>query len=69
MAVKVYGTLRSGCTQRVLACFLEKEVEFEIVDIDLQAGEQKRPEFLLLQVTFIILSDQPDYKRFIISYI
>ncbi|XP_015880129.3 glutathione S-transferase F12 [Ziziphus jujuba] len=49
MAVKVYGTLKSGCTQRVLACFLEKGVEFEIVNIDLQAGEQKQPEFLLLQ--------------------
>ncbi|KAF3444273.1 hypothetical protein FNV43_RR13963 [Rhamnella rubrinervis] len=49
MAVKVYGTLRSACSQRVLACFLEKDVEFEIVNVVLQAGDHKKPDFLLLQ--------------------
>lgn len=49
MAVKVYGSVKSACSQRVLACFLEKGVEFEIVHVDLQTGEQKRPDFLLLQ--------------------
>jgi hypothetical protein len=49
MAVKVYGTIRSACVQRVLACLLEKGVDFDVVHVDLEAGEQKRPEFLVLQ--------------------
>lgn len=50
MVVKVFGPLNSGCTQRVLACLLEKEVAFEIVHIDLDQGEHKRPDFLVRQV-------------------
>ncbi|KAE8021903.1 hypothetical protein FH972_007752 [Carpinus fangiana] len=46
MVVKVYGTVRSACVQRVLACLLEKGVDFDVVHVDLEAGEQKRPEFL-----------------------
>ncbi|XP_062104796.1 glutathione S-transferase F11-like [Humulus lupulus] len=49
MVVKVYGSLRSACTQRVLACFLEKGIEYEIVHVDLQTAQHKRPQFLLLQ--------------------
>lgn len=50
MVVKVYGSLKSACTQRVLCCFIEKEVEFEIVNVDLPSGEHKQPNFLALQV-------------------
>lgn len=50
MVVKVYGASRAACPQRVLACLLEKGVEFELVPVDLEKGEQKKPEFLLLQV-------------------
>ncbi|XP_022759980.1 glutathione S-transferase F11-like [Durio zibethinus] len=49
MVVKVYGPLRAACPQRVMACLLEKDVEFEIVHVDLDAGEHKRPDFLLRQ--------------------
>ncbi|KAK2652754.1 hypothetical protein Ddye_012610 [Dipteronia dyeriana] len=49
MAVKVYGPVRAACPQRVLVCPLEKDVEFEIVHVDLDQGEQKRTEFLLQQ--------------------
>ncbi|XP_030474689.1 glutathione S-transferase F12 [Syzygium oleosum] len=49
MVVKVYGSTRAACPQRVMACLLEKEVEFEIVHVDLDAGEQKKPEFLQRQ--------------------
>ncbi|KAM6548707.1 hypothetical protein CsatB_020383 [Cannabis sativa] len=49
MVVKVYGSLRSACTQRVLACFHEKGVEYEIVHVDLQTAQHKQPQFLLLQ--------------------
>lgn len=50
MVVKVYGTVRSACVQRVLACLLEKGVDFDVVHVDLDTGEQKRPEFLVRQV-------------------
>lgn len=50
MVVKVYGPITAGCPQRVLACLLEKEVEFEIIHVDIAKGEQKHPEFLLRQV-------------------
>ncbi|KAK4602810.1 hypothetical protein RGQ29_011707 [Quercus rubra] len=49
MVVKVYGTAESACTQRVIACLLEMEVDFELVHVDLDAGEHKRPEFLVRQ--------------------
>ena len=53
MVVKVYGTVRAACTQRVLACLLEKEVDFELVPVDLDAGEHKQPHFLVRQVIII----------------
>jgi glutathione S-transferase len=49
MVVKVYGMVNAACPQRVMTCLLEKDVEFEIVHVDLDSGEHKRPEFLLLQ--------------------
>ncbi|CAK8566211.1 unnamed protein product [Lathyrus sativus] len=49
MVVKVYGSVRAACPQRVLACLIEKGIEFEIVHVDLDKGEQKQPEYLLLQ--------------------
>ncbi|KAI4299668.1 hypothetical protein L6164_033103 [Bauhinia variegata] len=49
MVVKVYGPTRAACPQRVLACLLEKEVEFEVMPINLDEGEHKQPDFLLKQ--------------------
>ncbi|KAL5983184.1 GST superfamily [Asimina triloba] len=49
MAVKVYGPLRAASPQRVMACLYEKGVDFEVVEVDLQAGEHKKPEFLDIQ--------------------
>ncbi|OWM64357.1 glutathione S-transferase F11-like [Punica granatum] len=49
MVVKVYGPVRAACPQRVIACLLEKWVEFEVVHVDLDSGEHKRSDFLLLQ--------------------
>ncbi|KAF9624744.1 hypothetical protein IFM89_013282 [Coptis chinensis] len=49
MAVKVYGSIRAVCPQRVMACLLEKDVEFELIHVDLDTGEHKRPEFLVRQ--------------------
>lgn len=50
MVVKVYGSVKAACPQRVLACLLEKGVEFEIVHVNLVEGEHKGTEFLLRQV-------------------
>jgi hypothetical protein len=52
MVVKVYGSIRAACPQRVLACLIEKGIEFELVHVDLDKGEQKQPQFLLLQVIY-----------------
>ncbi|CAN6455518.1 unnamed protein product [Victoria cruziana] len=49
MAVKVYGAAYASCARRVLACLIEKGVDFEIIPVDLLTGEQKKPEFLQLQ--------------------
>ncbi|KAL2456358.1 Glutathione S-transferase F12 [Forsythia ovata] len=49
MVVKVYGPACAACPQRVLACLVELGVEFELVPIDLESGEQKSPKFLLRQ--------------------
>lgn len=49
MVVKVFGPARAACPQRVMVCLLEKGVEFEVVDVDLEAGEQKQPHILSRQ--------------------
>ncbi|XWS75308.1 hypothetical protein CRYUN_Cryun01aG0075400 [Craigia yunnanensis] len=49
MVVKVYGPIMAACPQRVMACLLEKDVEFEIVHVDLEAEEHKTSDFLLRQ--------------------
>ncbi|KAK2998939.1 hypothetical protein RJ639_024412 [Escallonia herrerae] len=46
MVVKVFGPVAAACPQRVLACLLEMGVDFEVVHIDLESGEHKRPDFL-----------------------
>ena len=51
MVVKVFGPTY-GCPKRVVVCLIEKEIEFETVDVDLFKGEHKEPEFLKLQVQF-----------------
>ncbi|KAH9288318.1 hypothetical protein KI387_032435, partial [Taxus chinensis] len=49
MVVKLHGPAYASCSRRVLACFVEKNIDFEIVHVDLLKGEQKNPEFLALQ--------------------
>ncbi|XP_057830350.2 glutathione S-transferase F9 [Cryptomeria japonica] len=49
MVVKLLGPAFASCSRRVLACLIEKDVEFEIVPLDLLNGEHKKPEFLALQ--------------------
>ncbi|XP_074334454.1 glutathione S-transferase F11 [Apium graveolens] len=49
MVVKVFGSLKGACPQRVLACLFELELDYEFVHIDLDSGEHKQPDFLLRQ--------------------
>lgn len=49
MVVKVYGPTCASA-KRVLVCLIEKEIEFEVVPVDLSKGEHKDPEYLKLQV-------------------
>ncbi|XP_068655070.1 glutathione S-transferase F9-like [Aristolochia californica] len=49
MVVKVHGPAYASAARRVLACLIEKDVEFEIVPVDLIKGEQKGPEYRKLQ--------------------
>lgn len=49
MVVKVYGPT-CAATKRVLLVLVEKDIEFETVNVDIGKGEHRQPEFLKLQV-------------------
>lgn len=46
MVLKLYGSPRSTCTQRVATVLLEKQVPFELIAVDLAQGEHKSPGYL-----------------------
>ena len=43
MVLKVFGTPVSTCTGRVLACIEELGLKYELIPVDLNTGEHKRP--------------------------
>ncbi|KAJ0966920.1 hypothetical protein J5N97_023837 [Dioscorea zingiberensis] len=47
-AVKVYGPTLSTAVCRVLACLLEKEVDFQLLPVDMSKGQHRSPDFLKL---------------------
>ncbi|KAH9614237.1 hypothetical protein KSS87_018664 [Heliosperma pusillum] len=49
MGVKVYGSVKAACPQRVLACLIELGVEYQVIHVDLDSAEHKQPPFLALQ--------------------
>ena len=49
----MYGPVRAACPLRVLACLVEMGVEFELIHVDLDSGEHKKPDFLLRQVRLL----------------
>eukprot|EP01018_Ginkgo_biloba_P038246 Gb_38137 [translate_table: standard] len=49
MGVKVYGPAFASNTRRVLVCLLEKDVDFQVVPVDMKAGAHLKPDFLALQ--------------------
>ncbi|CAO2824432.1 unnamed protein product [Amaranthus hypochondriacus] len=48
MGIKIYGMPISGCTQRVLAAAHEKNLDYELVIVDLRKHQQKEPSFFSL---------------------
>ena len=46
MAIKIYGSPYSTCTQRILTVCGEKSIPYELVAINLATGEHKSPSFL-----------------------
>ncbi|KVI12467.1 glutathione S-transferase PARB-like [Cynara cardunculus var. scolymus] len=46
MAIKVYGSMISTATLRVLLCLAEKDLDYELIFIDLATGEHKSPHML-----------------------
>ncbi|KAI9070424.1 hypothetical protein K1719_047613, partial [Acacia pycnantha] len=44
--VRVYGPTLSTAVSRVLACLIEKDVQFQLVPLNMSKGEHKKPEFL-----------------------
>ncbi|GAB2300425.1 hypothetical protein Dimus_034468 [Dionaea muscipula] len=49
MPVKVHGPPFSTAVSRVLACLLEKDVQFELVNVNMAKGQHKSPDFLKMQ--------------------
>ncbi|KAI4366282.1 hypothetical protein MLD38_022176 [Melastoma candidum] len=47
--VKVYGPPLSTAVSRVLACLIEKDVQYQLLPINLSKGEHKSPDYLKIQ--------------------
>ncbi|XP_028765930.1 glutathione S-transferase [Neltuma alba] len=43
---KVYGPTLSTAVSRVLACLVEKDVQFQLIPLNMSKGEHKKPDFL-----------------------
>jgi len=41
MAIKIYGSRQSSCTQRVIMMLFELGLDYELSDVNLQLGEHK----------------------------
>ena len=50
-SIKVHGVPMSTATMRVLAALYEKELEFELIPVDMRAGAHKQEPFLSLNVS------------------
>ncbi|XP_065858292.1 glutathione S-transferase F12 [Euphorbia lathyris] len=65
MVVKVYGAVYAACPQRVMACLLEKDIPFEIVNVDLHSSQHKLPSFLLKHPFGLVpLVEDGDFRLF-----
>lgn len=48
MAILLYHNAISTCSQKVRLALAEKSIDYESIELDLLAGEQKRPDYLKL---------------------
>ncbi|XP_071725163.1 glutathione S-transferase-like [Rutidosis leptorrhynchoides] len=46
---KVYGPAFSTAVSRVLACLIEKDVQFELIPVNMAKAEHKKPDYLKIQ--------------------
>ncbi|XP_061356340.1 glutathione S-transferase-like [Gastrolobium bilobum] len=47
--VQVYGPAMSTAVSRVLACLVEKDIQFQLIPVNMSKGEHKKPDFLKIQ--------------------
>lgn len=52
-SIKVHGVPMSTATMRVLAALYEKDLQFELIPVDMRAGAHKQEPFLSLNVSKI----------------
>jgi len=71
MVLKLYGLAQSTCTRRVGAVLREKNIPFQLVEVNLMKGEQKSPEYLKKQpfgqIPYIVRSPPPFFLKKIVS--
>lgn len=48
--VKVHGPPLSTAVSRVLACLIEKDVQFQLIPVNMSKGEHKSLDYLKIQV-------------------
>ncbi|TXG63475.1 hypothetical protein EZV62_010469 [Acer yangbiense] len=62
---KVYGSLSSPASLKVLACLFEHDIDFEFVHVDLESGEHKQQPFLAMNpFGRVPVFDDGDITRF-----
>ncbi|THU66619.1 hypothetical protein C4D60_Mb05t16060 [Musa balbisiana] len=66
-SVTVYGPPVSTAVSRVLACLLEKDVDFKLVNVDMAKGQHKSPDYLKLQVLSLPSSPSPPSNSYYFS--
>ena len=67
MALKIHGMWYSNASGRVLATLYEKEVQFELIPVDIMKGEQKAPAYLALQVCWYYSQKRPLHFNYLSS--
>ena len=53
--IKVFGHPASTATRRVLIALQEKDVDFELVHVELKDGEHKKQPFLSRNVSVLLI--------------
>ncbi|WCJ44304.1 Glutathione S-transferase [Euphorbia peplus] len=59
--VKVYGPTMSTAVARVLACLVEKDVDFQLIPVNVSKGEHKKPHFRKIQPFAQVPAFQDDH--------